>query len=222
MRTELESGRQIYIVSPLIDESETRQQASAIKELEKWRAVFPDVNIGLLHGRLSAEEKDAVMGDFRAAHTKILVATTVVEVGVDVPNATIMMINDADSFGLSQLHQLRGRIGRGQYKSYCILLSTAKPGEPGREKLEVLCRTLNGFEIAEEDFRLRGPGDVLGTAQSGLGTVRVAEWLSDMRLIHRANRDATAILDADPELRLPEHAPLRALIEHEEEQGIVG
>ena len=222
MRTELESGRQIYIVSPLIDESETRQQASAIKELEKWRAVFPDVNIGLLHGRLSAEEKDAVMGDFRAAHTKILVATTVVEVGVDVPNATIMMINDADSFGLSQLHQLRGRIGRGQYKSYCILLSTAKPGEPGREKLEVLCRTLNGFEIAEEDFRLRGPGDVLGTAQSGLGTVRFAEWLSDMRLIHRANRDATAILDADPELRLPEHAPLRALIEHEEEQGIVG
>ena len=222
MRTELEAGRQIYIVSPLIDESETRQQASAIKELDKWRAVFPDVNIGLLHGRLSAEEKDAVMGDFRAAHTKILVATTVVEVGVDVPNATIMMINDADSFGLSQLHQLRGRIGRGQYKSYCILLSTAKPGEPGREKLEVLCRTLNGFEIAEEDFRLRGPGDVLGTAQSGLGTVRFAEWLSDMRLIHRANRDATAILDADPELRLPEHAPLRALIEHEEEQGIVG
>lgn len=222
MRTELEAGRQIYIVSPLIDESETRQQASAIKELDKWRTVFPDVYIGLLHGRLSAEEKDAVMGDFRAAHTKILVATTVVEVGVDVPNATIMMINDADSFGLSQLHQLRGRIGRGQYKSYCILLSTAKPGEPGREKLEVLCRTLNGFEIAEEDFRLRGPGDVLGTAQSGLGTVRFAEWLSDMRLIHRANRDATAILDADPELRLPEHAPLRALIEHEEEQGIVG
>lgn len=222
MRTELEAGRQIYIVSPLIDESETRQQASAIKELEKWRDVFPDVNIGLLHGRLSAEEKDVVMGEFRTAATKILVATTVVEVGVDVPNATIMMINDADSFGLSQLHQLRGRIGRGQYKSYCILLSTAKVGEPGREKLEVLCRTLNGFEIAEEDFRLRGPGDVLGTAQSGLGAVRFAEWLSDMRLIHRANRDAAAILDADPDLQQPRHAPLRELIQFEEEQGIVG
>ncbi len=222
MRTELEAGRQIYIVSPLIDESETRQQASAVKELEKWRDIFPDFNIGLLHGRLSAEEKDAVMAEFRAADTKILVATTVVEVGVDVPNATIMMINDADSFGLSQLHQLRGRIGRGQYKSYCILLSTAKAGEPGREKLEVLCRTLNGFEIAEEDFRLRGPGDVLGTAQSGLGTVRFAEWLSDMRLIHRANRDAAAILDADPDLLQPQHAPLRELIQFEEEQGIVG
>lgn len=222
MRTELDAGRQIYIVSPLIEESETRQQAAAVSELEKWRGIFPDINIGLLHGRLSAEEKDAVMEEFRAANTKLLIATTVVEVGVDVPNATIMMINDADSFGLSQLHQLRGRIGRGQYKSYCILLSSAKVGEPGRDKLEVLCRTLNGFEIAEEDFRLRGPGDVLGTAQSGLGSVRFAEWLSDMRLIHRANRDAAAILDADPELCRPEHAPLRELIQFEEEQGTVG
>ncbi len=222
MRTELDAGRQIYIVSPLIEESETRQQAAAVSELEKWRGIFPDINIGLLHGRLSAEEKDAVMAEFRTANTKLLIATTVVEVGVDVPNATIMMINDADSFGLSQLHQLRGRIGRGQYKSYCILLSTAKVGEPGRDKLEVLCRTLNGFEIAEEDFRLRGPGDVLGTAQSGLGSVRFAEWLSDMRLIHRANRDAAAILDADPELCRPEHAPLREWIQFEEEQGTVG
>lgn len=222
MRTELEAGRQIYIVSPLIDESETRQQAAAVSEVDKWREVFPDVPIGLLHGRLSAEEKDAVMSEFRLAQTKILVSTTVVEVGVDVPNATIMLINDADSFGLSQLHQLRGRIGRGQYKSYCILLSKAKVGEAGRDKLEVLCRTLNGFEIAEEDFRLRGPGDVLGTAQSGLGAVRFAEWLSDMRLIHRANRDAAAILDSDPELLRPEHAPLRELVANEEEQGIVG
>lgn len=222
MRTELDAGRQIYIVSPLIEESETRRQAAAVNELEKWRGIFPDIRIGLLHGRLSAEEKDAVMAEFRAADTKLLIATTVVEVGVDVPNATIMMINDADSFGLSQLHQLRGRIGRGQYKSYCILISNAKEGEPGRDKLEVLCRTLNGFEIAEEDFRLRGPGDVLGTAQSGLGSVRFAEWLSDMRLIHRANRDAAAILDADPELRRPEHAPLRELIQFEDEQGTVG
>lgn len=222
MRTELEAGRQIYIVSPLIEESETRQQASALKELEKWRSIFPDVNIGLLHGRLSADDKDAVMARFRAADTKILVSTTVVEVGVDVPNATIMLINDADAFGLSQLHQLRGRIGRGQHKSYCILLSATKPGEPGRDKLDVLCRTLNGFEIAEEDFRLRGPGDVLGTAQSGLGAVRFAEWLSDMRLIHRASRDAAAILDADPDLLLPEHAALRELVSHEAEQGITG
>ena len=222
MRTELDAGRQIYIVSPLIEESESRAQAAAVNEFEKWRGIFPDVGVGLLHGRMSAEEKDEVMAEFRSANTKILVATTVVEVGVDVPNATIMLINDADAFGLSQLHQLRGRIGRGQYKSYCILLSTAKAGEPGREKLEVLCRSLNGFEIAEEDFRLRGPGDVLGTAQSGLGSVRFSEWLSDMRLIHRASRDANAILDADPELTLPEHAPLRELIADETESATVG
>ena len=220
MQSELDAGRQIYIVAPLIEESETRAQAAATTELEKWRTIFPHEPIGLLHGRLSPEEKDAVMAAFRANETHILVATTVVEVGVDVPNATIMLINDADTFGLSQLHQLRGRIGRGRYKSYCILLSTAKPGEPGREKLDVLCRTINGFEIAEEDFRLRGPGDVLGTAQSGLGAVQFTEWLSDMRLIHRATRDAAAILEQDPELIRPEHAPLRALIAAEVEQGV--
>lgn len=220
VQSELQAGRQIYIVAPLIEESEARAQAAATTELEKWRGIFPQEPIGLLHGRLSPEEKDAVMSAFRANETHILVATTVVEVGVDVPNATVMIINDADTFGLSQLHQLRGRIGRGQHKSYCILLSTAKPGEPGREKLDVLCRTINGFEIAEEDFRLRGPGDVLGTAQSGLGAVQFTEWLSDMRLIHRATRDAAAILQRDPELQLPQHAPLRALVAPEAEQGV--
>ncbi len=212
MQKELDAGRQIYIVAPLVEESATREQASAVSELARWRDIFPEEPIGLLHGRLSAEEKDAVMADFRANRTHILVATTVVEVGVDVPNATVMLINDADSFGLSQLHQLRGRIGRGQHKSYCILLSRAKPGEPGREKLDVLCRTLNGFEIAEADFRLRGPGDVLGTEQSGLGAVQFTEWLTDTRLIHRASRDARAILETDPTLTLPEHAALRELV----------
>ncbi len=222
IRSELDAGRQAYIVAPLIEESATREQASALQELEKWRGIFPEEPIGLLHGRLTAEEKDAVMADFRANRTHLLVATTVVEVGVDVPNATVMLINDADAFGLSQLHQLRGRIGRGQHKSYCILLSRAKPGEPGRAKLDVLCRTLNGFEIAEEDFRLRGPGDVLGTAQSGLGTVQFAEWLSDTRLIHRGNRMACRILDADPTLSQPEHAVLRELVAGDAGQGVTG
>ncbi len=222
MQKELEAGRQIYIVAPLIEESATREQASARQELEKWRKIFPEEPIGLLHGRLSADEKESVMADFRANRTHLLVATTVVEVGVDVPNATVMLINDADSFGLSQLHQLRGRIGRGQHKSYCILLSGAKVGEPGREKLDALCRTLNGFEIAEEDFRLRGPGDVLGTAQSGLGTVQFTEWLTDARLIHRANREAHTILERDPTLSRPEHAALRALVEAEAGQGVTG
>ena len=210
MRSEIEQGRQAYVVSPLVESSEASDRASATEELERWRGIFPELKIGLLHGRMSAEEKDAAMADFRANHTQLLVATTVIEVGVDVPNATIMLINNADSFGLSQLHQLRGRIGRGIHKGWCILLSTARPGEPGREKLDALCRTTNGFEIAEEDFRLRGPGDVLGTAQSGLGAVQFAEWLTDARLIHRANKEAAAILDADPHLTQPRHRPLRA------------
>jgi len=219
-REQLAEGRQIYIVSPPVEESEKSSRASAVSELSRWQEIFPQENIGLLHGRLSPEEKDAVMSAFHANETHILVATTVVEVGVDVPNATIMLINNADSFGLSQLHQLRGRIGRGRHKSYCILLSEAKPGEPGHDKLMVMCRTLNGFEIAEEDFRLRGPGDVLGTAQSGLGAVRFPEWLADMRLIHRATRDAAAILERDPELCLPQHAPLRDLVRFEAESRV--
>ena len=221
MQQELDAGRQVYIVSPLIDSSEAREQASATEELERWRTTFPHLSVGLLHGRMSAEEKESAMARFRANEIQILVATTVVEVGVDVPNATIMLINNADSFGLSQLHQLRGRIGRGRHKGWCILLSTARPGDPGRDKLEVLCRTINGFEIAEEDFRLRGPGDVLGTAQSGLGAVQFAEWLTDARLIHRANRRAASILDADPTLSRPEHAPLRRWVAAESPRAIV-
>ncbi len=220
MSKEMDAGRQVYIVSPLVEDSDTRKQASATSELNRWKELFPLRRVGLLHGRMPATEKDEVMQAFSKGQLDILVATTVVEVGVDVPNANIMIINDADTFGLSQLHQLRGRIGRGEHKSYCILLSRAKPGEPGWEKLEVLCRTLNGFEIAEEDFRLRGPGDVLGTAQSGLGAIEFTEWLGDMRLIHRANRDAAAILDADPELKQPQHAPLRELVQFEEENGV--
>ena len=209
MEQQMEEGRQIYIVSPLVEDNEARKQSSAMTELSRWREEFPERRIGLLHGRMSAEEKDAAMLDFNKGRLDILVATTVVEVGVDVPNANVMIINNADHFGLSQLHQLRGRIGRGVYKSYCILLSSARAGEPGREKLDVLCRTLNGFEIAEEDFRLRGPGDMLGTAQSGMGAVEFPESLADMRLIHRARRDADAILAQDPCLHLPEHRPLR-------------
>lgn len=222
LQKEIEAGRQVYIVSPLVEESETRAQTSATAEWRRWQTIFPQFALGLLHGRLSAEEKEAVMADFRACRTQILVATTVVEVGVDVPNATVMLINDADAFGLSQLHQLRGRIGRGEHKSYCILLSAARAGEPGAEKLDVLCRTLNGFEIAEEDFRLRGPGDVLGTAQSGLHSVQFVEWMGDMRLIHRANREAAAILQRDPELLATEHAVLRELVSAAVEAGVTG
>ncbi len=213
LRKEISDGRQVYIVSPLIEESESSERSSASQELVHWRDTLPEFSIGLLHGKMSADEKEKAMADFASGNTQVLVCTTVVEVGVDVANATVMLINDADSFGLSQLHQLRGRIGRGSHKSYCILLSTVKPDDPSHEKLDILCKTSNGFEIAEHDFRLRGPGDVLGTAQSGLGTVRFAEWISDVRLIHRATRIANSILDGDPELQLPVHAALRRRME---------
>lgn len=221
MREQMEAGRQIYIVSPLIEESEARKSKSATGEFEAWKNRFPDRSVGLLHGKLTADEKDDVMRRFRAREIDLLVATTVIEVGVDVPNANIMLINDAESYGLSQLHQLRGRIGRGEHASYCILLSDVKPGEEGREKLDIMCATQNGFEIAEHDFRLRGPGDVLGTAQSGLGAIRFTEWLSDTRLIYRGRAMAERILDADPQLSMPRHAPLRLIVEGDDGKAVV-
>lgn len=212
MQEQMAMGRQIYIVSPLIEESESRKGKSALGEFRFWQDQFPTARLGLLHGKLSAEEKDAVMQQFRNGDLQILVATTVIEVGVDVPNATIMMINNAEGFGLAQLHQLRGRIGRGGHDSYCILMSDSRD-ETDRRKLDILCSTLNGFEIAEHDFRLRGPGDLLGSAQSGLKTVQFPEWLSDTRLIHHAKQRAEALLDADPNLTRREHAALKSLVE---------
>ncbi len=192
-----------------------------LEEVQRWQEEFSDYEVALLHGKLSAEEKESVMGRFRDNETQVLVATTVIEVGVDVANATVMMINDADSFGLSQLHQLRGRIGRGSQKSYCILLSEAEPDSAGREKLNILVQSRNGFEIAEQDFRLRGPGEVLGTAQSGLGTIQFPEWLGHARLIERAMREANHILDRDPQLHLCEHEQLRLLVESEDEEAVI-
>lgn len=218
LQTEIAAGRQVYIVSPLIEQSESSERSSATRELARWREILPEFSIGLLHGKLNAEEKEKAMADFASGDIQILICTTVVEVGVDVANATVMLINNADSFGLSQLHQLRGRIGRGSHKSYCILLSDVKPDDPAREKLNILCNTTNGFEIAEHDFRLRGPGDVLGTAQSGLADVRFPEWLSDVRLIHRATRIANSILDSDPTLSNPEHAALSRRMQNAQRQ----
>lgn len=212
MQEQMSAGRQIYIVSPLIEESENRKGKSALGELRFWQKQFPAARLGLLHGKLSAEEKDAVMQQFRSGDLQILVATTVIEVGVDVPNATIMLINNAEGFGLAQLHQLRGRIGRGGHDSYCILMSDSR-NDSDRRKLHILCSTLNGFEIAEHDFRLRGPGDLLGSAQSGLKTVQFPEWLSDTRLIHSGRQRAEALLNADPNLSRGDHAALKLLVE---------
>lgn len=212
MQGQMVAGRQIYIVSPLIEESESRKGKSALGEFRFWQNQFPSANLGLLHGKLSAEEKDDVMQQFRAGELQILVATTVIEVGVDVPNATIMLINNAEGFGLAQLHQLRGRIGRGGHDSYCILMSDSHD-ETDLRKLEILCSTLNGFEIAEHDFKLRGPGDLLGSAQSGLKAVQFPEWLSDTRLIHSGKQRAESLLNADPDLTQPGHIALKKLVE---------
>jgi ATP-dependent DNA helicase RecG len=193
LRREVQAGRQGYIVYPVIEESKLELKA-AIDEYERLsRSVFPKLQIGLLHGRLSSEEKDDVMQRFRRNEVQILVATTVIEVGVDVPNATVMVIEHAERFGLAQLHQLRGRIGRGSQKSTCILMAPNRMSEEARARLETMVRTSNGFEIAETDLQLRGPGEFFGTRQSGELGFHVANPLRDRELLELARKEAFAI-----------------------------
>jgi ATP-dependent DNA helicase RecG len=207
VRKQVAEGRQAFIICPLIEESEAIETKAAITEYENLsRSVFPDLRLGLLHGRLSSEEKDEVMQRFRNGELDILVSTPVVEVGVDVPNATVMLIEGADRFGLAQLHQFRGRVGRGQHQSYCLLLAET-PSAEAKERLSLLERIRNGFTLAEEDLRLRGPGEFFGTRQSGLPDLKMAK-LSDVELLELARREAIRLFEADPYLRQPEHRPL--------------
>jgi REP element-mobilizing transposase RayT len=211
IREQLEAGRQAYIVYPLIDESEKLEAKAATTEFEKWRALLDPMPCALLHGRVDPAEKDAVMERFRRGETKALVATSVIEVGIDVANATIMLVENAERFGLAQLHQLRGRIGRGGHKSFCILISDAKNAE-AVEKLATLERTGDGFEIAEADLRLRGPGDLLGTAQSGLPPLKLGDPLADTELMRLARNTAFLLFDRDPRLERPENQRFRAML----------
>jgi ATP-dependent DNA helicase RecG len=213
LKTQLQAGRQAYIVYPLIDESEKLEAKAAAAEFARWQEFLAPMRCELLHGRVPPEEKDAIMGRFRRGETHALVATTVIEVGIDVPNANLMLIENAERFGLAQLHQLRGRIGRGAHKSYCVLLSSKLEEPEAREKLEVLCAHHNGFEIAEADLRLRGPGDLLGTAQSGLPPIRIGDLLADTDLMILAREQAQAILARDPRLEAEEHRVLRGFLE---------
>lgn len=208
VREQLALGRQAYIVHPLVEESEKQDAADATRGFADWQRRLPGHPIALLTGRTPPDEKDAIMGRFRAGEIRALVTTTVIEVGVDVSNATVMLIEDAGRFGLAQLHQLRGRVGRGAHKSYCLLL-LGKDDSEHAVRLEILTRTRDGFTIAEEDLRQRGPGDVLGTAQSGLPGLDAPalERITDTRLIAAARRLAERILDHDPDLLRPEHAP---------------
>ena len=173
---------------------------------------FKGYRVGLLHGKMKSKEKEEAITRFKNGDMQLLVSTTVVEVGVDVPNAVIMMIENAERFGLSQLHQLRGRVGRGRDQSYCILLSDAR-GELTRRRLEVMCKTNDGFAIAREDLNLRGPGDFFGVRQHGLPTLKLADLLTDTIVLQRAQEAAREILSADPDLSLPEHKPLLSKVE---------
>ena len=216
VKSQLSLGRQAYLVYPLVEESENLKAESATEAFEKWRKRLGAHEVGMIHGKLRPEEKEAVMQRFRDGDIAALVSTTVIEVGVDVPNASVMILHHAERFGLAQLHQLRGRIGRGGHKGYCILLTDGKNPE-ALEKLEVLVRCSDGFEIAEADLRLRGPGDVLGTVQSGLSDLRFTDHLADTALLREARTLAEQVLLEDPCLE-GIHRELRSMIKDLEDK----
>ena len=207
IRKHVAAGRQAYIVCPLVGSADTipnEKKAVTDYTARLQQEVFPDLRVGCVHGKMKATEKEKVMAAFAAGALDLLVSTTVIEVGVDVPNAVIMVIENAEQFGLSQLHQLRGRVGRGQHKSYCILFSDVK-NEATRNRLKAMTSTNDGFKIAQEDLKARGPGDFFGQRQHGLPSLKVADLQCDLELMHQARRAADDMLAADPDLAFPEH-----------------
>ncbi len=212
LRSRVEESQQAFIICPLIEESEKIEAKAAVEEYRRLQEeVFPDLRLGLLHGRMTAEEKEAVMRDFYAGELDILVSTPVVEVGIDVPNATVMLIEGADRFGLAQLHQFRGRVGRGEQQSYCLLLADS-PTDMGEQRLQIIESTQDGFKLADEDLNMRGPGEFFGTRQSGLPDLRVAR-LSDIGVLGQARVAAKEIFQDDPDLTLPQHRLLARRLE---------
>ncbi|MEC8335570.1 MAG: ATP-dependent DNA helicase RecG [Bacteroidota bacterium] len=215
LEDQIAEGRQIYLVYPLIEESATLDHKDLMDGYESIVRRFPapDYQVAIVHGRMKPEDKAWEMDRFAKGQAQILVATTVIEVGVNVPNASVMVIESAERFGLSQLHQLRGRVGRGASQSYCILMSSSDLGQDARRRLETMCRTNDGFEIAEVDMELRGPGDVMGTQQSGVPDLKVADLVRDRPLLSSARYFAQEVLEADPTLGRPEHMALRESLE---------
>ncbi len=215
MRKQVDEGRQVFVVCPAIDENEERpQDLKNAKEhsAELQSKVFPDLRIGCIHGKMKAAEKDKTMQTFVDGEINILVSTTVIEVGVDVPNASLMIIENAERFGLSQLHQLRGRVGRGAHKSYCVLFSDSD-SEISKSRLKVMEQTNDGFKISEEDLKLRGPGDFFGSRQHGLPEMHIADLCTDIRVLHDAQEAAQELLKSDPNLTSPENERLRSRID---------
>ena len=210
MESQIVQGRQAYVVYPLVEESENIDLKNALQEYQTLKARFAGVKVGLLHGRLSFLEKQEVMQGFSKGHIQVLVSTTVIEVGVDVPNATVMVVEHAERFGLSQLHQLRGRVGRGEHRSYCILMLSGGFSQEAKDRLSIMEQTQDGFKIAEEDLKLRGPGEFLGTRQSGLPEFKLANLIRDGKVLELAKRAAGEVIQKDPHFHLPEHQPLKA------------
>ncbi len=208
MEEELRRGRQAFVVCPLVDPSPAVEAKAAEKEAGELRKVFPARRVGLLHGQMNKAEKDAVMESFRRGDVDILVSTTVIEVGIDVPNATVMLVENADRFGLSQLHQLRGRVGRGEHPSHCIFIFEGETEEAER-RMKAIAEISDGFELAEADLEIRGEGSLFGTRQSGISDLRVARLTKDYHILRAAREDATALVENDPHLERPEHLFLR-------------
>jgi len=227
LKKRIREGNQVYIVYPLIDESEKLD----LKNLEEGFLTVarefpsPEFRAGKVHGRMKQQQKDAEMKRFQEKETQILVSTTVIEVGVDIPEASVMVIENADRFGLSQLHQLRGRVGRGSAQSYCILMTREELGNDARTRISTMLRTSDGFEIAETDLRLRGPGDLQGTQQSGILNLRIADIVQDEKILKFAKNIASDILNEDPGLRLEKNAILAKHLlhmdEHQQNWGLI-
>jgi ATP-dependent DNA helicase RecG len=218
IKEEIRKGRQAYIIFPLIEESEKLDYENLLKGYENVKAYFPEpaYYVSMVHGRQKAGVKETNMKRFLTRDTQIMVATTVIEVGVNVPNASVMVIESAEKFGLSQLHQLRGRVGRGNDQSYCILLAGNKAGADARERLKIMTETSDGFRIAEKDMELRGPGEIAGTRQSGMLDFRLADIVRDKEILKMAVQEAEKLLKRDPELALPEQAALRRQLMQEQ------
>ena len=208
VEAQVKEGRQAYVVAPLIEESEAIDCKSAEEIYEELRKHYPDLRIGLVHGAMKQQEKDAIMENFTAGAIDVLVSTVVIEVGIDVGNATVMVIENCERFGLAQLHQLRGRVGRSGHQSYCILIC-GSDSETARKRNEIMCSTEDGFVIAEEDLKLRGPGEIFGTRQHGLPELNITDLVKNTDMLEKVKYVARDLIDMDPELELPEHAELK-------------